>query len=398
VMKSLINGVLSRFGLRLVRNNAYQRVPPNLESLQSHSGTVINKIPTQWDNLSETTVQFALRDLIRPGDTAFDVGAHMGMLSIIMSRLVGPNGKVCSFEASPDTLLQTRTNLLYAAAFNCSLFHAAITTQSNQWVPFFVGDYSQSNSLLPHPGATDVIVPGLALDDFIDRYGLEPSVVKMDIEGTEFDALKGMERYLQRANPHLILEQTPSDTRCFDYLDAMGYQIIDLSTYHILAHGTDYLADTLIANIVAIHKSRLEETPYKNISKEEVAHADSSAFVYSEGGNYQLATPWQLEAGRYCILLDFDPSAFPDEIQIGVIANGVTAQVYIAPPQWLYYSYRSVVIDLRSVTSEAEQFLVNVYFMGISEKLLASKLQAAVRSATIFRIGGLSVGQAWLLS
>ena len=46
---------------------------------------------------AEPCVALALRDLCRPGDVVFDVGANCGALSILMSRLVGPKGVVCSF-------------------------------------------------------------------------------------------------------------------------------------------------------------------------------------------------------------------------------------------------------------------------------------------------------------
>src|SRR6266536_5329495 len=53
-------------------------------------------------NYTEPPVLFAIRDLVEPGGTAFDVGANFGHLTIPMSRRSGPRGAVCAFEANPS--------------------------------------------------------------------------------------------------------------------------------------------------------------------------------------------------------------------------------------------------------------------------------------------------------
>src|ERR1700756_723633 len=60
--------------------------------------------PRDWldGDLNEPAGQNALKDLLHGGDCAFDVGANIGGLSTLMSRLVGPRGAVCAFEANPN--------------------------------------------------------------------------------------------------------------------------------------------------------------------------------------------------------------------------------------------------------------------------------------------------------
>src|SRR5258708_30491234 len=73
------------------------------------------QIPPFYDwNYWEPTVQLALRDLCRPGMVCFDVGANAGALSLVMSRLVGPRGVVCAFEASRRIVDKTHWNLVQA--------------------------------------------------------------------------------------------------------------------------------------------------------------------------------------------------------------------------------------------------------------------------------------------
>jgi hypothetical protein len=61
---------------------------------------------------AEPCVSQAFRDLCKPGDVIFDVGANSGDLSILASRLVGPKGIVCSFEASRRIVDKCQYNLI----------------------------------------------------------------------------------------------------------------------------------------------------------------------------------------------------------------------------------------------------------------------------------------------
>ena len=50
------------------------------------------------------------RLLIRPGDVVFDVGGHIGYVAMYFGSLVGPEGRVFTFEADPGELPYLRQN------------------------------------------------------------------------------------------------------------------------------------------------------------------------------------------------------------------------------------------------------------------------------------------------
>jgi hypothetical protein len=82
-------------------------------------------LPNWWErSFWEPTVALAIRDHCRPGDVVFDVGANAGALSLLMSRLVGPRGIVCAFEASP--LIVDKTHV---AALACGVRHGRIVCE-----------------------------------------------------------------------------------------------------------------------------------------------------------------------------------------------------------------------------------------------------------------------------
>ena len=97
--------------------------------------------PWYQENLWEPTVQIILRDLCKPGDIVFDVGANFAGLTTLMSRMVGPKGVVCAFEASPRIIDKTQRNLVLSGCNNVQLFHNAIYHTSGQTVKIYLGDH-----------------------------------------------------------------------------------------------------------------------------------------------------------------------------------------------------------------------------------------------------------------
>jgi FkbM family methyltransferase len=202
----------------------------------------------------ENAVNLALRDLCKPGSVVFDVGAHDGSLSLLMSRLVGPKGLVCAFEANSQILDQCTQNLVRNGCNNVSIIHRCVWRNSHESLKLY-----QS----VHPGAASlyyfdpefmpyVIVPTIALDDFINVTNLNPSVIKMDIEGAEFDALQGIEEYISKCQPHFILEQHAEDGSCIDFLRDKSYLAIDLNNYKFLRSNKEYPEKTHIRNVLFI--------------------------------------------------------------------------------------------------------------------------------------------------
>jgi FkbM family methyltransferase len=202
--------------------------------------------PSYW----EMTVQLPLRDLCRPGDVVFDVGANAGGLSVMMSRLVGPRGVVCAFEASPRIVDKTQYNVAMNGCGNVQIFHNAVSDKSGERLEIFAGSHL-NDSILPHNGTSiGSFVDTIALDDFVDHWGLIPSLVKMDIEGAEFAALQGFARTIKTYKPYLILEQQPNDMRCHTMLSKLGYKAIDLATYQEICSAADFSGGAGVANLL----------------------------------------------------------------------------------------------------------------------------------------------------
>ena len=279
-----------------------------------------NYIVAPWweTNYWEPSVQLALRDLIKPGSIVFDVGANLAGLSILMSRLTGPKGIVCAFEASPRIIGLTHGNIIASGCNNIQLYHNAIFSESGKDLMIYAGGHL--NDSIYNQGEfqekVGKMVKTMSLDDFANHTGLIPDVIKMDIEGAEFDALQGMKGKVLLSKPHLILETSPKDLRCLEFLISLGYVALDLGNYKPIKSAKDFPMNSDIRNLLYTHETRLKELPYTN------APQFTKETTYSVSDFDNLSGSWftkwvSLKPGRYVIWFDLSGNQ-DDEVMAGI--------------------------------------------------------------------------------
>ena len=151
----------------------------------------------------EPEVVATLRTLLRPGMTFCDVGANMGVITLLAARLVGPTGRVFAFEPMPDNARVVRENVALNGFQNVTIVEAGIAEQNGEAL-LHLSKYGGSHSLARSPGGAlelTITVQTIRLDSVpgLDRI----DVLKSDTEGTELAVL----RSLGALKPaHVILE------------------------------------------------------------------------------------------------------------------------------------------------------------------------------------------------
>ncbi|XTZ19878.1 MAG: FkbM family methyltransferase, partial [cyanobacterium endosymbiont of Rhopalodia fuxianensis] len=225
-------------------------------------------------------------------------------------------------------------------------------------------------------------VSTIALDDFVEHTGLIPELVKMDIEGAEFDAVKGMNKTIKSAKPHLILETQPEDTNCLDFLREAGYISIDLNTYQIIESSQDYPKGVQIRNNLYIHQDRLSEVVYNPpFDFEEYISLEATDFETKTDGSIYLGTPLILDKGRYLIDIDFVAQGQDNDLTCGVRVGEKNIFRYHAYSNLLASSYRDWVIHL-SETSKVDFYFE--FLNGTKDKTLLVQ-GATIRKVTNFQ-------------
>jgi FkbM family methyltransferase len=162
-----------------------------------------------------------------PCDVAVDVGANIGNHSLFFRRFVARG--VIAVEPYRVVLPSLRANL--AGLDAVTVYEVALGTREGHgtiFMPTGNGGNAGLGNVSDRGAGGDI--PITTLDALIERWSAEHGdhrigLVKVDVEGTELDVLKGGERLLKTYHPDLLVETaTPS---AFDelqaYLSPLGY-------------------------------------------------------------------------------------------------------------------------------------------------------------------------------
>jgi FkbM family methyltransferase len=190
--------------------------------------------------IGEPQVQQALVEHLRPGMTFYDLGANIGYFSLIAARLVGPTGRVISFEADPEIAARLRENLAR------NHFSHARVEQKAVWsgaaaVSFARVDLNSSPDRgLGHVSAESsgdtITVEAVSLDSYVTAQNF-PNFLKCDVEGAEAEVFQGANRLLAERRTILLVEMhSPENHRTLaTKFVELGYTVRNLDENHVLA-------------------------------------------------------------------------------------------------------------------------------------------------------------------
>ncbi|UCH15682.1 MAG: FkbM family methyltransferase [Bacteroidales bacterium] len=180
-----------------------------------------------------------LKYLVHKGAHVLDIGAHIGVYTRFLSRFVGPDGKVYSFEPIPETYLFLENNIKKLHLQNVTALNTAISDYSGK-VIMEVPKYDNAGDNYYEARIVNNEVKDLksfevecnTLDQLYQKYNFHPSFIKCDVEGFEWNVFKSAENILMKAGPVLLIEinqdlNTPdSKTKeLLEFLNIYGYDI-----------------------------------------------------------------------------------------------------------------------------------------------------------------------------
>jgi FkbM family methyltransferase len=154
---------------------------------------------------AEPEMQQFLEANVKPGGVVLDLGANVGFFSLVCAALVGSQGRVVAYEPFPGNAAALRRNVALNRLTTVEVVQAAIAREAGTAI-FSVGLSDQDGSLLKRAGAGNISVATVGIDDEMRRLGLQPTLIKIDIEGAEVDAIGGMTETLETARPVVVCE------------------------------------------------------------------------------------------------------------------------------------------------------------------------------------------------
>ncbi len=224
---------LPRYFDPLVKTRLHQFPRPVYLRLLSHASLILDST-THETSIGET-FRAILSAIPDKSGGFWDVGANIGWYTYLCAS-ARPSFSIVSFEPDAKNLeCLRRTSRAWNLA-NHLVVPAAVAEQSGR-ATFYLDEVTGATGTLRDTGDTfgaayygvaprPVDVSTISLDEFA-RDHQPPSVIKLDIEGTELSALRGGSRLIERFQPVLFLETCYQRPEIFSFLKNFGYQLYD---------------------------------------------------------------------------------------------------------------------------------------------------------------------------
>lgn len=197
-------------------------------------------MPQMRQGIYEPNIQALFCALIKPGMIVCDIGANFGQHTIILSKLVGPTGKVFAIEASPINVEYIHRTVDINNCDNVKIIQCGVWSHKTELIfshvngaeaTSFCSNKDNIREIEPNPACKYQTIKVFSLDDLIAD---NIDFVKIDIEGSELFAIRGAKRLLKLKSP-ILMELNVFTSRTF-----MGVEIIEIINY-MESHEYNYM-------------------------------------------------------------------------------------------------------------------------------------------------------------
>src|SRR5918993_2201472 len=148
----------------------------------------------------------------KEGDIVIDIGAHIGLYTIISSKRVGANGKVVAIEANPSNFEMLNRNIKVNQLTNIISLNNAVYSKETKLKLYLPGEelgHTTYNTVMSDRAKNEdkfVEVSANTLDYLLQLKEItDVNWVKIDVEGAEFEVLKGAHNLLLNSRNIVIL-------------------------------------------------------------------------------------------------------------------------------------------------------------------------------------------------
>jgi FkbM family methyltransferase len=189
---------------------------------------------------AEFEIQKIISERLQPGMVFFDLGANIGLFTLLAARAVGETGRVFSFEPDQQNAARLRENIarnnfgnvtvieagVWSSTAKLNFFSSPTASPDRAWGTFIPGAPSEEST------ATQCV----SLDDFIQDAPM-PDAIKCDVEGAEVKVLQGSEKLLSERHPWILCEthSRESNRVVREFLGRLNYRIEPIDEMHLLA-------------------------------------------------------------------------------------------------------------------------------------------------------------------
>jgi len=177
-----------------------------------------------------------IKKIIKKGDIVVDVGANIGIHTIIMAKCVGETGHVYAFEPSKNNVRLLKNTMSLNGFENVSIIDSAVSDKPGKSL-FYLSNGISAHSLSDFgykKGSIEINVE--SLDHFFTNVNKKINFLKIDAEGYDFKVIKGMENILKNPELKFLIEFFPerlkkagdSPKEFLQFLFEKGFNVTDL--------------------------------------------------------------------------------------------------------------------------------------------------------------------------
>jgi FkbM family methyltransferase len=188
-----------------------------------------------------------LPQLLRLGETVWDIGAHCGYTALIAAQAISPAGRCVAFEPNPRNRRLLELHLKWNHVTNVAVLPYAISKTDGE-MSFGWESNQRASSIASHLGGEGWQVPVRHVDGLIaSGESPAPTLLKIDVEGAELELLRGAAQLLANQPELLIILSTHTAAlhdACCALLRKAGFEIIETAAVALArAEGWASLGD-----------------------------------------------------------------------------------------------------------------------------------------------------------
>lgn len=239
--------VLARFGV--FRDDLWKNAPRRTIRGKRH-GYRMDLDLSNWSErhsfflgrFYELGSQLLIEKAVRPGETVIDVGANIGMITLLAARCVGPAGIVHSFEPNPQAAARVAASLQANQIRNVTLHPCGLADAESELTLKVLTENTGMGTFADVPANQKQYITATHRvqvrrgDDELPADLSGPALLKIDTEGFECRVIRGLDRTLRRLRPVITMEAM----QC--HLQRAGASLAELFE---LMRGYDYLPHSL---------------------------------------------------------------------------------------------------------------------------------------------------------